>query len=233
MWVATAIVGGSALTALSTGVGASTAAKAQTDATQGAQNIAIQQYLQNRRDQDPYRSIGQDASNRLGAKLDEFTTPINMDQATLEQTPGYKFALSQGLKSTQNSAAARGLGSSGAALKGAANFATGLADQTYQTQFNIANTNQTNAYNRLKALVDTGQNAAAQTGASGTSAANTAAGAAVGAGNAQAAASNAIASGVSGIGNNIAGYGLYKGLYGGGNNSGGVAGGSGTPGVPA
>ena len=62
--------------------------------------------------------------------------PGRMDQATLEQTPGYQFALSQGLQATQNSAAARGLGVSGAALKGAATFATGLADNTYQQQFN-------------------------------------------------------------------------------------------------
>lgn len=62
--------------------------------------------------------------------------PGRMDQATLEATPGYQFALSQGLKATQNSAAARGLGVSGAAMKGAAAYATGLADNTYQQQFN-------------------------------------------------------------------------------------------------
>ncbi len=62
--------------------------------------------------------------------------PGRMDEATLRQTPGYQFALSQGLQATQNSAAARGLGVSGAALKGAATFATGLADNTYQQQFN-------------------------------------------------------------------------------------------------
>jgi hypothetical protein len=57
-------------------------------------------------------------------------------QAQLEATPGYKFTLQQGLESVQNSAAARGLGSSGAALKGAATYVTGLADQTYQNNFN-------------------------------------------------------------------------------------------------
>lgn len=61
--------------------------------------------------------------------------PPRMTQAELEQTPGYQFARSQGLQSVQNSAAARGLGVSGAAMKGAATFATGLADNTYQAQF--------------------------------------------------------------------------------------------------
>jgi len=138
-----------------------------------------------------------------------------MDQATLEQTPGYQFNLTQGQKAVTNSAAARGLGTSGAALKGAATFATGLADSTYQNQFNNAVTNQTNAYNRLKGLVDTGENAAAQTGAAGTSAATGAANAQIGAGNAQAAAANATGASISNAANSIGGYAAYKGLYGG------------------
>lgn len=52
----------------------------------------------------------------------------------LAQTPGYQFALEQGLRATANSATARGLGVSGAALKGASKFATGLADNTYMNQ---------------------------------------------------------------------------------------------------
>jgi hypothetical protein len=55
--------------------------------------------------------------------------------ATLASTPGYQFTLGQGLKSTQNSFAAQGLGSSGAALKGAASYGTGLAQNTYNQQF--------------------------------------------------------------------------------------------------
>lgn len=62
-------------------------------------------------------------------------TPFNMTESELQKTPGYQFNLTQGLKAVQNSAAARGLGVSGAAQKGAANFATGLADSTYQNQF--------------------------------------------------------------------------------------------------
>lgn len=61
--------------------------------------------------------------------------PNQMTQAELEATPGYQFSLNQGLRAAQNSAAARGLGVSGAALAGAAKFATGLADNTYQNQF--------------------------------------------------------------------------------------------------
>jgi len=65
-------------------------------------------------------------------------------EAALQNLPGYQFTLNQGLESTQNAAAARGLGVSGAALKGAASYATGLADNTYNSQ--LQNTiGQTNA----------------------------------------------------------------------------------------
>lgn len=55
--------------------------------------------------------------------------------AQLETTPGYQFVLDQGTKAVQNAYAAQGLGSSGAALKGATNYAAGLASTTYQNQF--------------------------------------------------------------------------------------------------
>lgn len=215
VWVATAIIGGSVIGGLSTAYAANKASSAQTAAAGKASDTALGMYNTTRSDLAPFRTMGVDAGNRLGSQLDFLTSPIKMDQAALEQTPGYQFTKTQGLKAVNNSAAARGLGGgSGAALKGAANFATGLADQTYQTQFNLENTNRTNAFNRLKSLIDTGENAGAQTGTAGVAAANTSAGAQIGAGNAQAAGLNAIGGAAANIGNNIAGYGLYKGLYG-------------------
>lgn len=53
----------------------------------------------------------------------------------LAQTPGYKFTLQQGLQAAQNSNAAKGLGVSGAALRGASDYASGLASQTYNQQY--------------------------------------------------------------------------------------------------
>lgn len=64
--------------------------------------------------------------------------PGQMTQAELEQTPGYQWTLAQNLKGIQSQASARGLGVSGAALKGAAQYATGLANQTYKDQFALA-----------------------------------------------------------------------------------------------
>jgi len=214
-WVATAVIGAGVLGAGATIYGANKAADAQTAAGERAIAMQQQQYQQTRSDLSPYRDIGASAGSQLSSRIGELTAPINMDQATLEKTPGYQFNLTQGMRGVTNSAAARGLGSSGAALKGAATFATGLADSTYQNQFNNANINQTNAYNRLKGLVDTGENAAAQTGALGEKAAYNSGVAAVGEGNAQAAAANRIGSSIANTINGIGGYMAYKGLYGG------------------
>jgi hypothetical protein len=115
----------------------------------------------------PYIATGNAANTTLTNELPSLTAPINMNEATLQNTPGYQFNLTQGLKSTQNSAAARGLGVSGAALKGAATYATGLADSTYQNQFANAQTNRTTAYNMLSGQQGLGENAAVGVGNTG------------------------------------------------------------------
>ena len=222
-WVATAIVGSAVIGGAVQAYSANKAASAQTGAANAAIGVQKDIFNQTQQNLSPYIQEGNTATNQLNAQLPNLTSPIKMDEATLEGTPGYQFNLTQGLKATQNSAAARGLGVSGAALKGASTFATGLADNTYQNQFNNANTNQTNAYNRLKGLIDTGANAA---GGLATVGANTGANIGsniVGAGNAQAAAANATGAGIVGASNNIAGYAAYRGLYGG------SSGGSGLP----
>lgn len=212
--VAVAILGASAVGAASTAYAASTAAGAQTNAANQASNTALSMYNTTSNNLAPYRAIGQTAETDLTNQLPTLTAPVSMTEDQVQQTPGYQFNLTQGLKSVENSNIARGLGQSGAALKGAATFATGLADNTYQNQFNNAVTNQTNTYNRLAGLVNTGENAAAGTGTAGTSAANTVASAQIGAGNAQAAAANATGGAVNSFANNVAAYSAYNGLYG-------------------
>jgi hypothetical protein len=220
-WVATAIVGSAVIGGAVQAYSASKAASAQTSAANTAAQTQKDIFNQTQKNLSPYIQEGNTATNQLNAQLPTLTSPITMDETTLRNTPGYQFNLTQGLKATQNSAAARGLGISGAALKGASTFATGLADSTYQNQFNNANINQTNAYNRLKGLVDTGESSAAGQGVIGANTGSSIAGAQIGAGNANAAAANATGAAVNGIASNIGGYAAYKGLYGGG--GGGVA----------
>jgi hypothetical protein len=216
-WVATAIVGAGVIGAASTAYAANKAASAQESAAQTSANVQEDIFNKTQANLQPFVSEGGTATNLLNAQLPQLTSPIVMDQSTLEKTPGYQFNLTQGLKATQNSAAARGLGVSGAALKGAATFATGLADSTYQNQFANAVTNQTNAYNRLKGLVDTGESAAAGQGVIGATTGANIGNAVVGGGNAAAAADNATGAAVNNLTNNIGGYFAYKGLYGGNN----------------
>ena len=189
----------------SAGIGAiasTSAANTQANAEKSAANTMQQQYQQTRADLLPYNTAGQAATTAL-----QSTPAFNFSptEAQLEATPGYQFTLNQGLKATQNSNAARGLGVSGAAEKGAASYATGLADTTYQNQFaNALNTYQTNLAKQQN-LASTGENAAAQTGNYGTQTAANIGSTAVGAANASAAgtigAANAASSGIGSISN--------------------------------
>lgn len=213
-FVGTAVIGAGVLGAGASIYGANTAANAQESAAKTAADTATNMFNTTNAKEQPFVDLGTQAAGQLSSRLSDLTSPITMDESTLENTPGYQFNLTQGLKATQNSAAARGLGTSGAALKGASTFATGLADSTYQNQFNNANTNQTNAFNRLSSLVTTGSNAASNSATGGSALAATAAGAQIGAGNAAAAGANATGSALSTLANNTGGYALYNGLYG-------------------
>lgn len=150
-----AAVGGSAL--LGAGTSLIGSGKASSAAKQAA-NTQMAMYNTTRGDLAPFRQAGQAELPQLNALLQGG----NM-QDTLNRMPGYQFALAQGLKSTQQAAAARGLGVSGAGLKGAAAYGTGLAEQYY-----------TNLFNQTLQAANLGENAAAQTGSAGTAAAGAA-----------------------------------------------------------
>lgn len=173
-----------------------------------AADLAQKRYDTTRSDLLPYNTGGQadfTAYNQMG--------PFNFNptMGQLEETPGYQFALTQGLKGVQNSATARGLGVSGAAQKGAANFATGLASQTYQNMFqNALSGYQTNA-NKLLQGANLGENAGAMTGNVGANLASTQAQSLISAGNSLGGGINSAGSILSGaIGN------MFSGAFGGG-----------------
>lgn len=162
-------------------------------------------------------ALGTAFDNAQGAIPKGFEGPEGM--ARLRASPGYAFNLAEGMRALTNSNAAKGLGVSGNMLRGAANFATGLADSTYnsmfnqqQTQFQDQSQQFSNRYNLQNALynqaygpVALGETAAAQTGAlattgAGQSGANIA-GAGQSLGTGQQAAGNALGSGIAGAGN--------------------------------
>jgi hypothetical protein len=108
-----------------------------------------------RADLAPYNTAGQTglaaSTDLLGLNgPDAATAAMN----NFHTSPGYQFALDQGLRAVDAGAAAKGFARSGAALKAEQTFGTGLADQEF-----------TNYYNRLFSLANLGENAAAKTGA--------------------------------------------------------------------
>lgn len=174
--VAGTLAGGAALgSAGISALGASSAADTQSAATSQAAALQAQEFAKVRNDLQPYISSGATAlpkllgltgtgegGNPLTAPL---TKPFNPTIADLEQTPGYKFTLDQGQKAVQNSYAAKGLGQSGAAQKGAVDYAEGLAGTTFQQQFQNYLQQNSQIYNMVGGIAGSGQNAAAGTGA--------------------------------------------------------------------
>jgi hypothetical protein len=138
--------------------------------------------------------------------------PGMMTQAQLEQTPGYQFNLSQNMKALQSSAAARGLGVSGASIKAGQTYASGLAGTTYQAQFNNAQSrfadygtlnsaqqaNLTSQAARLQSVANMGAQTGAQLGGIGANLAGTQANALTAAGNDLAGGTKGLAQGIGG-----------------------------------
>lgn len=153
--VAAAVVGAAVVGAAATSYASNSASNKQQESASNATQAQQQMYQQTRQDLNPYNQQGQNALTGLNALSGGEGSAKQMQ--TLQNMPGYQFALNTGLKATQNSAAARGLGSSGAALRGAADYSTGLANQNYGQYFN-----------NLMSVANLGENAAAQTGAYGT-----------------------------------------------------------------
>lgn len=218
-----AVVGGVASSAMSSSASKS-AASTQADAANYAASLQNQQWQQTQANLAPYMNLGTSSINALQTALtnpmltQQFAAPSAADAAA---TPGYQFTLNQGLKSVQNSAAARGLGVSGAALKGAASYTTGLADSTYNDVYNRAlstfNTNYSSAannVNRLAGIVGNGQNAAATNGSLGAAAVGNIGNTLTSGANASAAgtigSANALSTGLNGVSNGLTSYALLS-----------------------
>ena len=233
-WVATAIIGSAVVGGAATAYSASKASDAQQQAAAQAANTQLSMYNQTNANLAPYRQIGNTAATQLTNQLPSLTAPISVNPQDFENSDMYKFLQTQGERAVTNSSAARGLGTSGAALKGSAAFETGLNTQQYQQNFNNQVTNQTNAYNRLAGLISTGENAAAQTGNAATATGQGVAASETAAGNAAAAGANATGTAATNVANAVPNAFITSGLYGkmSNNTSGGWAGPSSVNGLP-
>ena len=172
---ATAIGGGLAY------LGSQNAADAQRDAA--AQSAAAQREMTDksiaaqremfdigRTDLAPYREGGVTAQNQLMQLLGiggnqnapgygKYARDFGMEDFTAD--PGSAFRLKTGLESLERSGAARGMGLSGAALKGITRYGQDYASNEYQNAFNRYQTERAAKLDPLFKLYTGGQSAAA------------------------------------------------------------------------
>lgn len=160
--------------------------------------------------QQPWVDAGGAALGKLSS-LPAFAAPSEADAAS---TPGYQFALNQGLQGVSRNAAATGM-TGGAAAKMSARYATGLADSTYNDVYNRALETYGTNRGTLLSLAGLGQNA----NAADASTTNQSADILQGSANAQGAAGLAQGNLLSGLGLQLSQLGTGANLYQSGNTS--------------
>ena len=171
----------------SAGIGASaakSAAATQAAAAKTAADAQMTMYGTNKDLLQPFQTAGVNALGGVTDLLGNGTAGNAGIMDKLSSMPGYQFALQQGLQATQNGYTASGLGQSGAALKGAANYAEGLAGTQYQNLFGNELSTAQLGESAAGALANTGANAQAAASNYNTSGAAATAAGTVGAANA-------------------------------------------------
>jgi hypothetical protein len=147
---------------------ASSAAQQATAQTQAATNEATklqrEMWQAQQAQQQPWLQAGQTALNALTPLATNYT-PFGMAQ--FQQDPGYAFRLSEGQKTLDRQAAARGGLISGGALKAASRYGQEMGSQEYQNAFNRYQTERTARLAPLQSLAGVGQTTAQQLGAAG------------------------------------------------------------------
>ena len=202
--VAVAIGGAALIGAGASAYSANKAASAQKKAANQASQIQKDQYEQTRGDLAPYRESGSNALSQYQSLLG-----LNGQPAAQEALKGYTQSpyLAQLITDTQ-----RGVDASSAARGGLFSGATAQAIGNKTGQLYLGDYN--NYLSRIGGLVDTGQNAAAQTGQFGANAAAGRSQAATAAGNASAGGWINAANGVNNaLSQGASLYGAYKGGY--------------------
>jgi hypothetical protein len=155
---------------------ASSAAKTQSQSADKATALQREQWQKNLELQKPFYEAGVTGQNALMdyLGLSGNTSAANYGQGMkpftpgdLTNEPGYQFRLSQGLKSLDQTAAARGGLLSGNALRGAEQYGQGLASDEYQNAYNRYWNTRNQTLNPLQSLLGQGQTTASNLGTAG------------------------------------------------------------------
>ena len=147
---------------------------AQLEKESADKQLALQKQIWEKQQADykPYLEQGTWGINRLGDLMKKGSGQLNNPFDTYlaskglaggqfdTSNPAYQFQLKQGQQALDRSAAARGMGYSGAQMKAAQQFGQGLASQEYDKQYNRASGEFGDYFNRLAGLSQGGQQAA-------------------------------------------------------------------------
>ena len=136
----------------------------------------------------PFISAGTGAIPQLENLAGTGPGGIAGEEAALRQTPGYQFQMDEGLNALLSKSTATGGVGGGNTLKALLGYSQGLADSTYQTQFNDT-----------MGVAQLGENAGAHLGTAATAAGT-------GIGNSLIQAGNANAAGIAGLTNQITAF---------------------------
>ena len=155
---------------LASGVGArsqrkaaKSAAAAQEQAAQAANETEWKMYQQSREDLEPWRKQGAQSLSQLAGMMRPGTDMTTRFSARdFQADPGYQYRLSEAQKGMDRSQAARGMLNSGAALKEAMSVNQGMASDEYQNAYNRWAQQNSDIYNRLAGLANTGQHTSNQ-----------------------------------------------------------------------
>jgi len=162
-------IGKSATNAANTlGAANTNAANLASNASLAATDLQRQQFQRQQELQQPFYNAGVNALPAYASGVmpgGSLVKPFSM--ADYQADPGYGFRFDQGMKALNSSMAARGLGVSGPAIKGAINFGQGAASQEYQNAYNRYVNDQATQRNALAGLTGYGPTSAANIGAAG------------------------------------------------------------------
>lgn len=121
--------------------------------------------------QQPWLQAGTNALNKMQGGEYAVPAPFKYDPNSMYQDPGYAFRMSEGMNALNRSMAAKGLGVSGANVKGALKYGQNLGSQEFGNAYQRAldeynsRVQQANTgYNRLASLAGVGQTATSNLG---------------------------------------------------------------------
>lgn len=139
------------------------AAEEQAQAAAAANSMEERIYNQSREDLTPWREQGVKSLNQLAAMLQPGGEMTRRFSAQDFQTdPGYQFRLSEGQNALSRALAAAGMRNSGAALKEAMRYNQGAASDEYLNAYNRFAQQNSDIYNRLAGVANTGQTTSQQ-----------------------------------------------------------------------